>query len=723
MDSLPDPAAGPTDGVRPASLTGPGADAQAALFRTLLDRMGDGVFIAQDYRFAFANPALARMLGHAHENFVGLPFSAVIAPDMLALWSERFRQRIGKGEEPPQCYEVRLLAQDGTEIPVELNASRIEFAGRRAVLGIVRDISARKAAERALRDSEQRFRGAFEQAAVGIALMDRDGHFLRANAALCDILGYSAEELHALALADVTFADDLPLETAQIRRMLAGELDSFSLEMRHLHRDRSFSWARMTLSLLHDGGSTPSQFIAVVEDIHDRRLAQTALADSELRHRLLMQNLHAGVLVCTPDLVIGYGNPEACRILRLTATRLVGRPMSDLPCRFTDASGAALSPDHELVQRVFASGRALNDVLIGVRHDTGEEARWMLVHAYPEFDTRQRVRHVVVMFVDITERFRLEAERNADRQLKTAALNAITAHVAVLDKHGTIIETNASWRSFAERSGYVGNLAFDGGNYLQALAACTGPGAEQARTACEGIMSVMVGRSALFQMDYACHTDSERLWFSMKVTPMDARRERVLVSHENVTRIKLAEEAVRILANTDALTGLANRRHFFELADEEFARARRYETPLAVLMADLDHFKRFNDEYGHAGGDAILRSFAIVLSSLLRDSDRAGRIGGEEFAVLLPHTTREGALAFARRLLECVAENPPELGGAPTRYTLSMGLAELSADCMEFSTLLRNADEALYRAKKAGRNRIEAGDGAPDGAGQAVDTD
>lgn len=720
MDSAPDPGSGPTDEVGPHMLSGPGADAQAALFRTLLERMVDGVFVAQDYRFVFSNPALPRMLGYSREEFVGQPFSTVVAPDLLELWIERFRQRIGDGDEPPHCYEVRLRTRAGTrEIPVELNATRIEFGGRRAVLGIVRDVSARKAAERALRDSEQRFRGAFEQAAVGIALVDPDGRFLRVNTTLCDIVGYSADELRGRTLTEVTHPDDVPAVAEQIRNMLAGGLSSCSIEKRHVHRDGSASWARMTLSLLRDSANAPSHFIAVIEDIHDRYLAQTALADSELRHRLLMQNLHAGVLACARDLTIGYGNPEACRLLRIPAGRMAGRTMGMLECRFTDAAGTLLSPDEDLVQRVFASGRALNDMMVGVRHDTGEDTQWMLVHAYPEFDTRQQVRQVMVMFIDITDRFRLEAERNADRQLKTAALNAITAHVAVLDKHGNILETNSSWRAFAGREGYVGNLAFTGVNYLQALARCSGPGSEQARSACEGIMSVMVGRSALFQMDYACHTDSERLWFSLKVTPMDARRDRVLVSHENITRIKLAEEAVRILANTDALTGLANRRHFFEVAEEEVVRAGRYDTPLTVLMADLDHFKRFNDEYGHAGGDAVLRSFAIVLSSLLRESDRAGRIGGEEFAVLLPHTSLDGALAFAERLMECVAENPPELRGCPASYTLSIGIAELGGDCNDLTALLRTADEALYRAKNAGRNRVEQAESSYGDEGQS----
>ena len=705
------------------TVIGQGTGADGAVFRTLLDRMSDGVFIARDYRFIFANAALPRMLGYEHDEFVGQGFEAVVAPDFLELWVQRFRQRIGEGEEPPGRYELRFRMRGGQrELPIELNASRVVFDGQRCVLGIVRDMSGRKLAEHALRESEQRFRGTFDQAAVGIALMDLEGRFLRVNPKLSDILGFRASELRTLTMEAITHPEDLSLDAHPLRCVRNGEQTTYSIEKRLLHKSGAATWARLTVSLQVDEMGAPSHFIAVIEDIHDRRLAQIALADSELRHRLLMHNLHAAVLVCAPDARILYGNPEACRILRMDSALLAGRTIAQLGCQFVDRSGEALAPERDLVRRVLASGKEMNDVVVGVRHDDAETL-WALVHAYPEFDTRHRLRQIVVMFVDITDRSRLEAERDADRQLKAAALNAITAHVAVLDKRGVVVETNASWRAFAERGGYTGNMTFIGVNYLDALARCDRDEAPHAAAACEGILSVMLGRSALFQMEYACHAPHERQWFSLKVTPMDPARERVLVSHENITRIKLAEEAVRILANTDALTGLANRRHFFELADEEFARARRYETPLAVLMADLDHFKRFNDEYGHAGGDAVLRSFAIVLSSLLRDSDRAGRIGGEEFAVLLPHTTREGALAFARRLLECVAENPPELGGAPTRYTLSMGLAELSADCVEFSSLLRNADEALYRAKKAGRNRIETGDGAPDGAGQAVDTD
>lgn len=693
------------------TVIGQGTGADGAVFRTLLDRMSDGVFIARDYRFIFANTALPRMLGYEHEDFVGLGFDAVVAPDFLELWVQRFRQRVGEGEEPPGRYELRFRMKDGRrELPIELNASRVVFDGQRCVLGIVRDMSGRKLAEHALRESEQRFRGTFEQAAVGIALMDLAGRFLRVNPKLCDILGFRPGELCALTMEAITHPEDLALDAHPLRCVRNGEQTTYSIEKRLLHSNGAANWARLTVSLQVDEMGAPSHLIAVIEDVHDRHLAQIALADSERRHRLLMHNLHAAVLVCAPDARILYGNPEACRILRMDSALLAGRTIAQLGCRFVDQSGGTLAPERDLVRRVLASGKAMNDVVVGVRHDDGDTL-WVLAHAYPEFDTQRRLRQIVVMCVDITDRSRLEAERDADRQLKTAALNAITAHVAVLDKRGVIVETNSSWRAFAERSGYTGNMTFIGVNYLQALARCDRDEAPHAAAACTGILSVMLGRTALFQMEYACHAPHERQWFSLKVTPMDPARERVLVSHENITRIKLAEEAVRILANTDALTGLANRRHFFEVAEEEFVRARRYETPLSVLMADLDHFKRINDRFGHAGGDAVLCSFAIVLSSLLRDSDSAGRIGGEEFAVLLPHTALDGARAFAERLMERVAANPPELDGQSARYTLSIGIGEMMPGCLDFSALLRKADEALYRAKSGGRNRIEHASG------------
>ena len=679
-----------------------------SFFRTLLDKMPDGVFVAQNYRFVFANAALPRMLGYTHEEFVGLPFAAVIAPEFLDVWNERFRARIGEGEEPPNTYEVRFLCKGGGRtLPIELNANRLLFGGQRSVLGIVRDISSRKRTQEALRESEERFRGSFEQAAVGMAMVDLDGHFLSVNPKLCDILDYPASALHALTFQQITHPDDLEADVELMNGVLRGDHATYTMEKRYLRSDGSARWALLTVSLMRDADGTPSHFISVVEDIHERRMAQTALADSELRHRLLMHNLHAGLLICTPDARITYGNPEVSRMLRTDPKAVIGKSIPELGCTFRDEHGSPLSLDNDLIQRVRHSGRELTDMVASIQCADNLPPVWALVHAYPEFDTSRRFSRIVLMFIDITDRKRLEAELLADRQMKAAALDAMTSHVAVLDRKGVIVETNASWGRFAERGGYGDGRSFNGVNYLDVLANVTGPDETFAKAAHEGIKAVMAGRSPLFQMDYPCHCPSERQWFAMKVTPMDAQRERVLVSHENITSIKLAEEAIRILANTDALTGLANRRHFLETAEDEFARAQRYNTPLAVLMADLDFFKAINDRYGHAGGDTVLRHFAITLSSLLRDSDSAGRVGGEEFAVLLPHTALDGAQAFAERLMDCIASTPPDIDGTLAPYTVSIGISEFGPGSKDFSALLRCADDALYRAKHNGRNRYE----------------
>lgn len=177
-------------------------------------------------------------------------------------------------------------------------------------------------------------------------------------------------------------------------------------------------------------------------------------------------------------------------------------------------------------------------------------------------------------------------------------------------------------------------------------------------------------------------------------------------------KARLLEEqraAIERLANVDALTGAATRRHFGELAERELSRAKRAGETVAVLAMDLDRFKALNDAHGHAGGDAALRAFAAVCRAQLRTSDVFGRIGGEEFAVLLPATDAAAALAVAERIRAALAATPLDLGGAAaTPVTVSIGVASRRADGALLEALLLAADEALYAAKRGGRNRVVA---------------
>jgi diguanylate cyclase (GGDEF)-like protein len=165
-------------------------------------------------------------------------------------------------------------------------------------------------------------------------------------------------------------------------------------------------------------------------------------------------------------------------------------------------------------------------------------------------------------------------------------------------------------------------------------------------------------------------------------------------------------DVVQRQAITDDLTGLVNRRRFKEVLEAEIERARRFGEPLAIILADLDDFKRINDMFGHQVGDVVLRSFADLLRSHVRDVDVAGRIGGEEFAILLPGTDAGDAATVAERMRHSLsALQLPVSDGPAVHMTSSFGIAQLgTSDSAD--DLLRASDEALYRAKSEGKNRI-----------------
>ena len=191
----------------------------------------------------------------------------------------------------------------------------------------------------------------------------------------------------------------------------------------------------------------------------------------------------------------------------------------------------------------------------------------------------------------------------------------------------------------------------------------------------------------------------------------------LLARAKNMLKLRSATRDLYRLATTDELTGLANRRHFLLRLVDEVARAARYPQPTSVALLDLDHFKLINDTYGHGGGDAVLQVTAALCRDVLRDVDTIGRIGGEEFAVLMPGTDIAGALIVCERLRLAVEQARVETLTGIVRPSVSIGVAERRPD-EDSALLLLRADTALYRAKQNGRNRIESAE-PPAAAAQA----
>jgi diguanylate cyclase (GGDEF)-like protein len=169
---------------------------------------------------------------------------------------------------------------------------------------------------------------------------------------------------------------------------------------------------------------------------------------------------------------------------------------------------------------------------------------------------------------------------------------------------------------------------------------------------------------------------------------------------------KDAREMVAYLANIDPLTKSLTRRHFFNIAESEFKRFVRYHRPLSVLVIDADGFKKINDTHGHHAGDIVLRSLSLVAMEQKRAQDTFGRLGGEEFSLILPETTLEQARVVAERIRKVWEESPSNLDGNLIHSTVSIGAAEAQMDDESFDTVLRRADLMMYKAKEQGRNRV-----------------
>lgn len=213
-------------------------------------------------------------------------------------------------------------------------------------------------------------------------------------------------------------------------------------------------------------------------------------------------------------------------------------------------------------------------------------------------------------------------------------------------------------------------------------------------------------------MEYRRRNKSgEWIWLGAvaKVIEWDAehRATRLIGIHTNVHQRKMMELELQQKANIDYLTEVNNRGHFMELGERELSRALRYEKPLGILMLDIDFFKKINDNYGHKLGDAVLKKLADICKKTLREVDIIGRIGGEEFAILLPETDQSKALEVAERLRIAIAEaSIPMKDGLPVKFTVSVGVASVASAEDNVDVLLNRADQALYDAKETGRNKV-----------------
>jgi len=285
-----------------------------------------------------------------------------------------------------------------------------------------------------------------------------------------------------------------------------------------------------------------------------------------------------------------------------------------------------------------------------------------------------------------------------------AILDSIDEEIAVIHKNGLILFVNDAWIQFGKTNG-LSNEDWLQSNYLDVCAIADKFGEPEVHEIYRGILSVVNGQTTSFSHDYPCHSPTEKRWFKMTVVNMVGYENQLFViTHSNITERKLFEEQVELLSLHDPLTGLSNRRHFESFINTEWNRNEREQTPVSLIIIDIDNFKALNDKHGHINGDNCIKAIASIVGNAARRSgDLAVRWGGEEFILILGNTTNQAAVEIANHIRLSVEQlRSNEYGNC----SVSLGLTSIIPNNKDQNRLIKEADAALYFAKETGRNRL-----------------
>ncbi len=405
--------------------------------------------------------------------------------------------------------------------------------------------------------------------------------------------------------------------------------------------------------------------------------------------RALLDNV--GAHIFTKDLLgrYTYANRLCARMWGLSPEQVPGKTDNDL----FDVQTACSLRENDL--SVIASGKALEHEE-AITLASGEK-RFFLVVKAPIRDADNNIVGICGVATDISERKRLEEELAQQSNLLNIVLNNIEVNIYMKDREGRYVYVNPRVAKLLQL-----NLSEIIGRTDMELF----PGDFGLEYYHNDQMVLETGAKMTMEEPFIDKDGSTRYYWSTKLPLQLPGQPDVLIGFStDVTEQHQMRMELERRANTDALTGIYNRLYFYQVADHELLRSRRYGTSMSLLMIDIDHFKDINDTYGHLVGDVVLKAMAELCQSSVRDCDTMARVGGEEFAVLMPETTQAEALLMAQRL--CSAFEGRALATEPCAIsiTISAGVSEFRDGDSSLQNIFTRADRALYEAKRLGRNR------------------
>jgi diguanylate cyclase (GGDEF)-like protein/PAS domain S-box-containing protein len=626
---------------------------------------------------------------------------------------------------------IQALKQGAVDYVLKDNRARLVPAIERAVRD-VEERDAKRWAQHKLEESEERFRFAMHFSSVGMALVSPDGNWLAVNPALCEIAGYSEAELLCSDMLSITFPDDRQVDAQQVKDMLSRRIVSYQTDKRFVRKNGDVVWTQVSGSLVWMKADVPHYFIYQIQNISDRVHAQVALRDSEERFRSIAEATQEWIWEIDADGTYTFSSPAVEAILGFRPDQMIGKNCLDAVAPNTRRTVA------DLLRRGLTEKRGWRDLVLHLKHAAGG-IRWLDNNALPLFDAEGNVTGYRGVARDITQR-RLQQERIARLSRIQAVLSGINSTIvrvrdrrellreacrtAVqqggfkmawigLVKPGDLKASPLVWEGFEQ--GYLTEIALE----LADQAEDPGPVGKALRQKKMVVVNdIEADPNAAFKREALARGFRSQMAMPLIV---DNQAIGVLVlyaaepgffDYEELKLLKdLAgdisfaldyidkEERLTYVSYYDTLTGLANRQLFFDRLAQGINVARAEKRELAVLLIDLERFKRINDTLGRYAGDQVLKELANRLRRAIGESATPARIGGDRFALVVPNLPEPSLARWVEQwIVESFAE-PLNVDDIELRTSVKIGIALFPADADTAEILFVNAEAALKRAK------------------------